>query len=131
MRIERTPDDVARRDALRADALVEESDGNSVPAEGGTGPLWRAGLELQKLAAPRGVSHGLVERRLHALNVMLASDPLSVFDFVPLPAAGANGLRVSVIIRDDLSANLALAAHNFELVGHSDLPRSGDSAGAA
>jgi hypothetical protein len=89
-----------------------------MPTEGAGGPRWRAGLELYDLAASGGLAHRLVERRLDVLNEMLASDPLSVLDFIPLTTVGADGMRVIVVIRDDLSANLALAANDFELVGH-------------
>lgn len=93
-----------------------------MPAE--FSPGFKAGLELQNLAAFGGVSHGLVQRRLRAINIMLARDPDSVFSFVPLTAAGTNGLRVTVSIRDDLWRNLALATNDFELIGHG-APRLG------
>jgi hypothetical protein len=95
---------------------MEDTSLHRVPPESTIGLQWSAGLKLHDLAASGGVSHRLVERRLHALSVMLASDPLSVFNFVPLPATGADGLRVAVSIRDDLSVKLALAANDPELL---------------
>lgn len=94
------------------------SEGNCVPAEIAGWPQWRTGLELYELAASGGIAHRLVESRFDALNEMLARDPLSVFDFVPLPTVGAGSICVSVVLRDDFSANLALAANDLELVSH-------------
>jgi hypothetical protein len=89
------------------------SDGNGVPPVGPLG--YRLGLELGELAF-RGVTDPLEKvRTARALKDMLAADPLSVLDFIPLPAAGTHGLRVAVRIRDDFGVNLARAAHKLEL----------------
>lgn len=85
----------------------------SMPAE--RSPGFEAGLELYDLAAPNGIANGLVERRLRAIDVMLATDPKRVFDCVPLPATGASGLALSIVIRDDFRRHLAFAADDFDL----------------
>lgn len=102
------------------------SGGNRVPAKIGVRSLWESARELYDLAASGDVAESCVELRLHALSVMLASDPLSVFDFVPLPTTRADGIRVSVVLKDSLSADLALATNDVECVRHK--PSERDSA---
>jgi hypothetical protein len=107
------------------ETLLTISDFDRVPFEARITRVWRAGFEFHELAASSGVAHGLVEHRLHVLNVMLANDPLSVFYVVALPTTGTNGIRVSVILCDDLGADLAIAANDLELVRHgATLPES-------
>lgn len=101
------------------------SDFDRVPFEAGSTQGWRAGFEFHEPAASSGVAHGLVEHRLDVLNVMLASDVLSVFHVVALPTTGTNGIRASVILCDDLGTDLAIAANDLELVRHgATLPES-------
>jgi hypothetical protein len=75
------------------------------------------GLKLGELAFG-GVPDALHNVRARALEEMLATKQLNVFDFVPLPAAGTNGLRVAVRISDDFRINIARAADELELVSH-------------
>jgi hypothetical protein len=98
-----------------------------VPPERSAG--FEAGLELYDLAASDGIPDGLVESRLRALNVMLATNPESVFNFVPLPATRTNGLGISIVIRDDLGRHLALAANDFDFSHTTSPTGAGDPAG--
>jgi len=100
---------------------------NRMPTERPAG--FEAGLEIYDLAASDSISDGFVESRLRALNVMLTTDPQSVFNFVPLPATSANGLGISIVIRDDLGRHLARAANDFDLSHTTSPADAGDPAG--
>lgn len=84
------------------------SDDFAVPLEGTLS--YRLGLELKLLASSDSPTDTLLQVRQRLLQEMLARDPHSVISIVPSAATGANGLRCSVGIRDEVRWALALAA---------------------
>lgn len=82
------------------------------------------GRELQRTIAFEGIPDALLNVRYHLVQEMLASDPLSVFEVVPLITLGAYN-RFTVRLREDLNVRLATAAHNLELVRHTPTPDNG------
>lgn len=86
---------------------------DSVPAEAAPGE--RFGLELYKLIAASAASDVALQDACRRVCEMLASDPHSVIDFVPLPTAGAQGLRFTIRILDDFRINFALAANDPDI----------------
>ena len=73
----------------------------------------RLGLELDELIALHRPLDRLLEGNARLVSQILLNDPVGVFDTVLLPAVGTNNLVVSVIVRDDLSRHLAIAANDF------------------
>ena len=75
------------------------------------------GRELHELVASDGVSDALLKVRYHLAQEMLASDPLSIFEIVPLAAHRTHG-HFTIRVRDNCNVRLALPAHDFELARH-------------
>jgi len=73
--------------------------------------------ELHELVAIDDALEVRLQTRYHLLQKLLASDPLSVFQIVPLAASGANG-RFTITARSDLSVRLAGGTDDLELRAH-------------
>ena len=73
--------------------------------------------ELHELVAIDEALEVRLKTRYHLLQKMLASNPLSVFQIVPLATSGANG-RFTITARSHLSVRLAGGTDDLELRAH-------------
>ena len=74
-------------------------------------------LGLHELVAIDEALEVRLQTRYHLLQKLLASDPLSVFQIVPLATSGANG-RFTITARGHLSVRLAGGTNDLELRAH-------------
>src|SRR5215203_3838483 len=84
------------------------------------------GRELDGVVAWHGLAETLLKFRYDLVQEMLASDPLSVFEIVPLSTGWAMD-HFCVRVRDDLDIRLARAANDLELAHR--LSRVGETGG--